>query len=159
MPAVCLQGPGSNITLQKGLDPTCNGLNTLFSFNRNGSITTGIDGQCVQVFGRPGSPRYHYDVQTYHCDASHLQDSDKWVWTSSGEIQQLRGGKCLSSGPPKPGGGGGGGGDGTLTWLGPLADGEYVLLLVNDRTDTASLSFNSSNIPAEAKLDQFQGWS
>jgi hypothetical protein len=132
-------GPGSNLTVHNGSDAGCAGLNTLFSFNTNGTITTGLDGQCVNLYAKPGDPRYNYDVQTYRCDGGKLQDNDKWTLTAAGEIKSQVGDLCLTTGPPLPP-------TPPLVWVGELAHGDWTVLLVNGQEQPATLSFDLGNI-------------
>lgn len=141
----------------------CKGANTLFQFHRNGTITTDVDGQCLNR--RENGPV----VQTYSCQANGKEPNGLWKTSTTGQISS--GGKCIGVGtppaptPPAPESGG------SELWVKQMSDGKrtaVLLLNLNDENAT-DLSFSPAMINVsyssmairdswkQANLGQFSG--
>lgn len=113
----------------------CHGDNTLFQFHKNKTITTDVDGQCLQTRGSSAV------VQTFNCQTEGREPNGQWDAMATGEIKVD--GKCLGVGstpePPTVN---------SELWVKPLSDGKrtaVLLLNLNDENAT-DLSFSASMI-------------
>jgi alpha-galactosidase len=94
----------------------CQGKNQLWAINDDGTITSGLDQQCLDVYEGVDPTKYNRNVQAYPC---HGSDNQQWSF-KNGALVNKGTGKCLAVHP----------GPGTLeVWAGPLTDGVAVVLL------------------------------
>ena len=150
-------GPGANVTVSPGFITPCNSSNLYWGVHTNGTITTDVDGQCLNVFeGTPGKPYNPGKVQTVSCAKGSKQLNSQWSVPpagTAGPITSKDHGRCLSTGtapspsppsPPPPGAG-------SEVWAKPLADGKRVavlLLNVDDATPARlSVAFSALGLP------------
>lgn len=99
------RGPGGQLTLMSGADPTCGGANQRFQLQPNGTITVQLDGSCLNVYGGGGledSPWKYHTVQTFACGAMGLQPNGQWLRNNNGEIvsRARNATNCLAVGRP-----------------------------------------------------------
>ena len=145
-------GPGANITAAPpaGAASKCGGNEQRFTLHPNGTITTAVDGQCMNVFGGTnGRPyRRNVDVQTFSCAKGSAESNSQWVLRSDGLVQSRASNLgCLSTMPwtpgpaPSPGPGPAPKGGTSEVWAKNMSDGSVVALLVNlDDTATQDLT-------------------
>jgi hypothetical protein len=112
----------------------CGGKNLLWGFHANKTITTAVDGQCLNIRG--GTRASDHAVQTFACESQGLQANGQWTFDeSSGTIISKEQG-CLTAGrtgptpsPPPTG-------TGSELWAKPMSDGNRIAVLMLNLQDT-----------------------
>ena len=147
-------GPGPAIECGTGEGGTCGGRNELWQFHANGTITSDVDGQCINAaYGGP-------TLQTFSCARQGKEENGQFTVRGTGEIvvHNVDGGSCVAVGGapgPRPGPGPGPGPSpvaGSELWAKRLSDGKRIAVLLLNLNDTAAvdltLSFAQLNITA-----------
>ena len=135
-------GPGANVTAAPpvGAASKCSGNEQRFTSHPNGTVTTAVDGQCLNVFGGSNGHPYqrNVDVQTFSCAKGSTETNSQWALRPDGLIQSSAPKLgCLSTKPWKPGPAPSPGpapapkGGNSEVWAKNMSDGSVVALLVN----------------------------
>jgi hypothetical protein len=162
------RGPGPRLDVVKAPitgEDDCGGKNLLWQMHANGTITTAVDGQCINA-------AHGKDVlQTFSCETQGMEANGQWHQTATGQLQIASpAGHCLSVGaapPPAPAPSG----TGSKYWVKPMSDGKRTAVLLlnlgdNNATDLTvsaaqlNLSYSSMAIRdlwARKDLGAFSG--
>jgi hypothetical protein len=123
-------GPGPVIECGTGANSSCGDANQLWQFHANGTITTNVDGQCINAYG--GTEK----LQTFSCARQGSEANGLFRVSSSGEIKSKDGDRCLAVGAlPNPSPPPSAVGEDEL-WAKPLSDGKRIAVLLLNGNDT-----------------------
>lgn len=166
--AVLPYGVGPTVGVVNASAPSsCNGQDRLWTFHSNGTATTSVDGQCLNVRG--GEQARFYMLQTYACGHAGNAGNGHFTATVAGAI--VSEGRCVTSASSLPPGPGPAPpvSTGSELWSKPLSDGRTAVLLLN-LDDTApqdlTVSFTQVNrsgflavrdLRKRVNLGRFQG--
>jgi hypothetical protein len=140
--AIVPRGPGPHLDVVKApatseAGANCGGKNLLWQFHSNGTITTDVDGQCINAAYGGAT------LQSYSCKTQGTQKNGQWHQTATGQLQISEpANHCLGVGVPPPGPAPPGpappstGGE---FWVKPMSDGKRVAVLhlnLNDNNAT-----------------------
>eukprot|EP00937_MAST-01D_sp_MAST-1D-sp2_P002502 g2502.t1 len=133
-------GPGANVTAAPatGTGSKCAGADQRFTLHPNGTITTAVDGQCLNVYGGiPGKPYNHLDVQTFSCAKGSTEKNSQWDVRADGRIaSRMPHTGCLATKAWTPGPAPSPPPSQSELWAKGMSDGSVVALLVNLDGDT-----------------------
>ena len=87
-------GPGPVIECGTGANSSCGDANQLWQFHANGTITTNVDGQCINAYG--GTQK----LQTFSCARQGTAANGLFSVSSSGEIKSKDGGPYSAEARP-----------------------------------------------------------
>lgn len=139
-------GLGPLIECGTGANSSCGDANQLWQFHKNGTITTDVDGQCINAV--EGGAK----LQTFSCTRQGRQANGLFSVSPSGEIVLKSGGRCVAVGSlPSPAPPPTQSGENEL-WAKPLSDGKRLAVLMLNGNDTVArdltVSFELLNITA-----------
>ena len=153
-------GRGPELTLAPPDAFSCGGKNQLFTLQPNRTITSSVDGSCLNVVGGGGGG-VNTAVQLFaFCDHEHTFGRDVWtVDKESGTIKSSYG--CLSNeSAPAPGPGPNHKGGGTMqTWAKNMSDGTVAVALINLQDAAPSdLTLSFSSVGLSGSVHVRDGW-
>lgn len=159
--AVLPRGVGPTVGVVNASTPSsCGGRDRLWAFHPNGTATTSVDGQCLNVRG--GSQARSSVLQTFACGSAGKANNGQFTATPAGAIVSES--RCVTSssaspGPVPPGPAPAGTG-GSELWSKPLSDGRTAVLLLN-LNDTApqdlTVSFAQVNLSGVLAVRDLRG--
>ena len=154
-------GRGPELTLAPPDAFSCGGKNQLFTLQPNRTITSSVDGSCLNVVGGGGGGGVNTAVQLFaFCDHEHTFGRDVWVVDKeSGTIKSSYG--CLSNeSAPAPGPGPNHKGGGTMqTWAKNMSDGTVAVALINLQDAAPSdLTLSFSSVGLSGSVHVRDGW-
>ena len=134
-------GPGPAIQCGTGADgESCDGKNQKWQVHANGTITTDVDGQCINAAN--GGAK----LQTFSCARQGKETNGQFSVKSTGEIVVHEDGHCVAVGvapnprpspSPAPK-------TGSELWAKRLSDGKRIAVLLLNLNDTAAVDLNLS---------------
>jgi hypothetical protein len=141
-------GPKLMVTTDGTTTPTspCSGKDLLFTFQRNGSITSSIDGQCLNVYGHGTNDGKSGIVQLFSCKQNGKESNGLFKFDADGTItDEMNTENCLDTGssapsPPSPPPAG----TGSELWVKPLSDGSRLAVLLLNLDDTKTMDLHGA---------------